>query len=421
MGVSVLISQSPVRQTMKGFYSIFAALCLTAYTNASPALPLFSLVKFENKPCNTGSNNDRMGTCYTQQECDNLGGKKMGDTCAEGFGVCCEFSEFECGDTSNQNNTFLIKANQPASSSCTYKICPKSDNVCRIKFQFDALTLAAPVLGTAGTPVMGAASAIGACATDSFSITGGTGNASPIICGTNTGQHMIMDSDGDACNTININIGAGSTSSWNIHVTQYDCTDMTLLENTAGPKGCLQYHLGNGAATGATAPDGTGSIDNLGFPADTTATLDGATTHLQNQNYNICIRRVGTFTRICYTVQAAGTASATDHDGFGLSTQAMTTAMSAVDGGCTTDFITIPNGQEMAAINAPAFKFCGNFLDNNAIAQAANAVVCSNVQPFIIGVNFDGSELQGNTDTTDDETILFPAGTVGFHFAFAQS
>ena len=92
-----------------------------------------------------------------------------------------------------------------------------------------------------------------------------------------------MDSDGESCNNVNIVIGSGTTTTreWDIAVTQYACIDTTLLENTAGPKGCLQYMTGD--------KDGAGRIDNFG--SDISLTTFGTTvTHLANQQYNICIR-----------------------------------------------------------------------------------------------------------------------------------
>ena len=92
-----------------------------------------------------------------------------------------------------------------------------------------------------------------------------------------------MDSDGKSCNNVNIVIGSSTTTTreWDIAVTQYSCVDTTLLENTAGPKGCLQYMTGD--------KDGAGRIDNFG--SDITLTTFGASvTHLANQQYNICIR-----------------------------------------------------------------------------------------------------------------------------------
>ena len=64
---------------------------------------------------------------------------------------------------------------------------------------------------------------------------------------------------------------------------RYDCKDLTALENTAGPKGCLQYFLGD--STGA------GILDNFGIAVSTSSPTYGTSTqHLQNQDYNICIR-----------------------------------------------------------------------------------------------------------------------------------
>ena len=94
---------------------------------------------------------------------------------------------------------------------------------------------------------------------------------------------VIMDSDGVSCNNVNIVIGSSTTTTrvWDIAVTQYSCIDTTLLANTAGPKGCLQYMTGD--------KDGAGRIDNFG--SDITLTTFGASvTHLANQQYNICIR-----------------------------------------------------------------------------------------------------------------------------------
>lgn len=408
---------------MKGFCSSLTAvaLCLASYAAASPALPLFNIVRFKNEPCTISTT--REGTCYTKAECENLGGTE-GDSCAEGFGVCCEFSDMKCDDTSRQNNTYIVSGTVAASSDCTYTICPANGNICRIKFEFTALTLAAPAVGTAGADTaVGLATSIGSCGTDTFKITGGSGDGSPIICGTNTGQHMIMDSDGESCHEVNIVIGSSTTTtrSWDIHVTHHDCVDKTRLENTAGPKGCLQYHLGTST--------GTGRIDNFGFPGAATypTALLAATTHLQNQKYNICMRRHGTFNRICYTL-AYTSAAAIDQGGFGTSVSnaaANADAKSAVDSSCQTDYITIPNGMAIAqtvanGLTAAAFKFCGRRF-NSADSLAADIVICSRSLPFVVGVNFDGSEEVATTDMADmDEGFAFPSGFVGFHLTYAQ-
>ena len=55
-------------------------------------------------------------------------------------------------------------------------------------FKFQRFGIAGPQVAQANTATAG--SAAGDCATDSFSVSaGGGGRSSPIICGTNTGQH----------------------------------------------------------------------------------------------------------------------------------------------------------------------------------------------------------------------------------------
>merc|ERR1712110_58009 len=164
MGVSVLRSPSPVREKMQGFYTCFTALWLAAYTNASPALSLFNIVKFKNVQCQASAT--REGTCFTKEECESEGGTQRGE-CAEGFGVCCEFSDVMCNDVISVPNSYLIKPGASTGAvetgTCRYEICPANSDICRIKYQFDQLTLAAPILGTAGTNEPTLTRSIGSC------------------------------------------------------------------------------------------------------------------------------------------------------------------------------------------------------------------------------------------------------------------
>lgn len=63
---------------------------LTTRNGNSRFLDLFSIIKFENKPCSLQYNFLPItdGTCYHKTECDRLGGLAAGP-CAKGFGVCC--------------------------------------------------------------------------------------------------------------------------------------------------------------------------------------------------------------------------------------------------------------------------------------------------------------------------------------------
>ena len=93
--------------------------------------------------------------------------------------------------------------------------------------------------------------------TDQFSISSPGLSGSPIICGYNTNQHMIIDSSGTECQTVNVNVGAETTTSrsWDIYVTQYTCGQEDLAgeylvntENssryTAVSRGKTRYSIG---------------------------------------------------------------------------------------------------------------------------------------------------------------------------------
>jgi hypothetical protein len=61
---------------------------------------------------------------------------------------------------------------------------------------------------------------VGDCATDTLTVSNPGGSAPPIICGTNTGQHMFVPAS-DNCNKINIDIDTGSTGTtrkWQIKI-----------------------------------------------------------------------------------------------------------------------------------------------------------------------------------------------------------
>merc|ERR1719330_30487 len=255
-------------------------------------LPVFQVVKFPNDVC---SGTTRNGTCYTAEECSNLGGTTDG-SCASGFGVCCLFS-LSCGGSASQNQTYLVQSSVTTlTNPCTYTICPCSSNICRIRFDFTTMVLASAVTGTvtiAPTAVGAAATLngqlVGDCVDDQFSITGGLSAGTPTICGTNTGYHMIVDADpsGNTCHKANFAIGGGTTTSrqWDIKVTQYECGDY----DSSGWPGCLQYYT-------ATASN----IQNFGFPPTITA-VTSKVTHLSNQHYDICIRRASGYCYICYS------------------------------------------------------------------------------------------------------------------------
>jgi len=374
----------------------------------------FQIVRFSNDPC-TG--NTRNGTCFTKQECSSMGGTEDG-TCAEGFGVCC-LRVMGCNsDSSSQNITFIEQTSisDPSSftAGCQYTICPCSSDVCRIRFDFNTLVMANPKTGTTATtasPAVGDASTVGDCITDTFQIVGGSGSSSPVICGTNTGQHMVMDTDGTQCVTVVPSLGTTDTStsrSWTIQATQYLCSE----DDLAGPKGCLQYFS-----------ESSGCFRNFGMPSGTATLTASAATHLSSQNYEICIRRASGQCRICYWVTNAGSGTdGTNQGSFGLSVSPNGSAGQASTGSnCAADYIEIPGGFVASATIATQNRYCGRFLGTQA--ATASTTICSTSTPFTVNVNLDADEVlntAGITDATMDEAEVGPGGIVGFRMCYAQ-
>ena len=228
------------------------------------ALSVFNVVTFPNIAC--GATTGYNGTCFTASECTSKGGTASG-TCASSFGVCCVFN-LACGESTTQNNTYAIISSYSTSSDsdpCTYTVCKQNSEVCKLRIDFDTMVLASPftkhVLATEGPK-------LGDCIYDTLTVSNPGGSSPPIICGYNTGQHIYVPAS-DACNTINIDIDTGTTSTtrkWQIKTTQYECSNMRAPELD-----CLQYF---------TASSGTIATFNWDTSASTVA---DSQVHLSSQ------------------------------------------------------------------------------------------------------------------------------------------
>jgi len=371
---------------------------------------IFNVVKFPNDVC-VGSSS-KNGTCYTAEECSNRAGTASG-SCAEGYGVCCVIS-LDCGETSSENTTYLTTPST-IGTSCDYKICPVSKNICRIRFDMTTFSINLPSSVTT-TPVANSQYSIGHCTQDSFVVTGSQGSGSPVICGKNTGQHMIVDSDGSTCSMASFVFGGDTyTRSYDIKVTQYDCRN----SDSGGPPGCLQYH---------TATSGTiGSFNFLltSTSIDSTSTDGTRTTHLANQDYEICFRRVSGKCAVCFAPSFSKS--------YGLGVSPSDTAAQAATGtSCTTDFIAIPNGNSatiaviqgtypaVVAASTGNTRYCGRILAL-AAAATASATVCTGAAPLRVRVVTDGYEVVSTASKAKtDETHVAPGGIVGFLLKYEQ-
>ena len=56
-----------------------------------------------------------------------------------------------CGGTSSDNNTYIVQASTTTApaSPCTYKVCPCSSDICRIRYDFTTNVLANQVVSSA--------------------------------------------------------------------------------------------------------------------------------------------------------------------------------------------------------------------------------------------------------------------------------
>jgi len=375
-------------------------------------LPIFQVVRFPNDVC---AGTTRNGTCFTAEECSNKGGVNEG-SCASGFGVCCVL-KLACGDSTTANNSYIVQTSVTTlTSPCTYSICPCSKEICRIRYDFTAHTLADQVKATtAAAPAASAVAyggVIGDCGEDQFSITSPGTFGSPVICGQNTGQHMILDSDGTNCQTANFMIGGSTTTSrvWDIYVTQYTCSQ----EDEAGPPGCLQYFTGTAV-----------TVKNFGFPTGNTATTTATdTTHLSNQNYDVCVRREKGYCYGCWGVWGTGAQ-------FGLSiSDNAAAAKGTVGTSCIEDYVTIPFGSAIAIAMTTTVgtnvmyvdKFCGRFL-NTVNAETTNVDICTRSYPYRLGVTLDNQEMCTIAGAMADtcEFAIVPGGILGFALTFTQS
>lgn len=414
-----------MKQAIIGLCFLGAA-CLAMPQEEGRVLSLFNVVKFQNDLC---AGDKKNGTCYTKSECESKGGVDNGD-CAQGFGVCCIIS-LDCGGASNDNNTYLEKTTTTdlIGKSCSYEICPANSKICRIRYDFETHTIANPASATTTAKAtaladvgVSHAGTVGNCNVDSFTITNNGGASPPLICGFNDGQHMILDNDGAGCQDVLFQIGSstGSTRKWKIVVTQHTCDEMDMT--MAGPMGCLQYFTGT-----------TGNIMSFNFPSGgmgTNGPVGAAATHLNNQDYKICIRKEKSITHICYAAISGIADDIVSQGTFGLSLSATTDKVeSGIDTLCTTDYISFNGGSYVTAdalagvpkIDAP-MRHCGRGL-NTAAAIEANAEVCAFVTPYEVAVHFDDSEvvMVGAAKMTEtNEPLGPPSGTIGFGLTFTQ-
>lgn len=357
---------------------------------------LFNVVKFKNTGCQSTSDGNLQGVCYTQQECSDLGGTAEGN-CAAGFGICCivtiSGTDAACTGTVTQNCSYIESPNFPAArttaGTCTYMVTRCSSDICQIRLDFVSTTLAQP------QPAANAAQGDCDANTDSLTLTPGAGNPNfvPVLCGTLTGQHVYLEASrtADLAATVAItNIAAGTVNgqrSWRIKVSQIECHS-----RMKAPQGCLKYFTGTRNTVKSFNWDGTAAC--------TTGCL------ISSQDYRTCFRQEAGMCGMQFTESVTdGVANAfqLDDANGNVIKSGSTTTTCAMDGAdvCgnavadTCSYIQIPGGSLNTA-NGNGDVFCGDFL-NPTMGAVGAAAVFTTMKPFELRHVVVGNTLRVNT------------------------
>ncbi|TRY80076.1 hypothetical protein TCAL_09320 [Tigriopus californicus] len=146
------------------------------------------------------------------------------------------------------------------SSPCTAMVCRCNSNVCQLRLDFQSFDIAQP---NSDERLAARAVQRTQCLDATFTATSRSGNP-PVICGTNSGYHMILEADAN-CNRLNFDWFENAPRQWRILITQVPCNS----PNKA-PEGCTQYFTGI-----------MGTVESYNFQGGT---------HLANQDYLNCVR-----------------------------------------------------------------------------------------------------------------------------------
>jgi len=369
---------------------------------------LFSIVQFPNKACSSTSGTYSNGTCYTAGECSSKGGSSQGN-CAAGFGVCCIFSVSTTASSVSENCTYIVNPNYPSNyaptstpTTVTYTINKCSNDICRIRLDYDSFVLDGPV-----TTIVGNIATSGQCSTDRLTMTttdrtnvpatGATATYGhyPYLCGTNTGYHSYLDLSCTSTDsaTLSFTIGGATNNQWKIKVTQYSCND----PGVASQQGCFQYHEGI-----------TGTLQSYNFAGGN---------QLVGQNYKHCIRQEEGYCCIQYSVISYDM-------GGGLADTITTCATGGIGGAnrcsgaslCSMDFIIIPGAGHSTTGNPGSQetyeRFCG--LNLNALGfPNTNQPIISCECPFELSHITGIEALSGTAANSADPPV-------GFSLSYSQ-
>ncbi|XP_023345542.1 uncharacterized protein LOC111714628 [Eurytemora carolleeae] len=300
--------------------------------------------------------------CFATDECRSKGGTSSGN-CAAGFGVCCIFTISSCGSSSSNNITYITNPGFPSTyttaGTCTYTINKCQNDICQLRLDFVTL-----VQGVSTNP-QGCCGSSCTTVSDSLTVRGETGVNPPLICGTNTGEHMYIETGNLGTDSVSLALFVSGTSSnqWNIRVSQIPCT-----ATYRAPNHCVKYFTGT-----------TGTVTSYGFAGSTL---------LGSQNYKSCIRQETGYCSIVWDQTTLNSPA----DAFDLTNApAAGTAENRI-GSCINSYVQIPSGILGPATGNPIQEFCGENLGVQASTDPST--ITSSTLPFDLATFTTASAMQ---------------------------
>jgi hypothetical protein len=260
--------------------------------------------------------------------------------------------------------------------TCAYKISKSDPSVCQIRLDFDSLVLggnsASSTAASAGCCGANCGTTAGTDASDSLTVMGKTGKNPPVICHTNTNQHMYVQVGSGDTDQVSLDFflsdTSGSTTTlgamlrkWNVRITQIPCGT-----NYQAPADCVQYYSGSTQ----------GYIQSYGF---------GSGQLLSSQNYKACIRQEEGYCSVDWHPS-----SRTNPSSFAmLSGDATGTLGVNAIGDCLDSFINIPDAMTHVS-NNKFTELCGEAWASDGVALALGPLR-SYTTPFSLEVFTDDS------------------------------
>lgn len=417
---------------------------------------LFSVVTFANEQCSsetTFNGGQLTGTCYSTSECSDKAGTKSGN-CAAGFGVCCIFiyntlvnGIFSENRTYIQNPLYPASETAGAGTTTTFTVNKMQSDICQLRLDFDEFVIAGP----ANTQEYQIATQLDGNCNDKWATVLTSGASVPAFCGIMTGEHVYMDLGMEAADNavISLSFAAATVTTASVAgilpanvVRKYrvKTSQIPCWAPYRAPDGCHRYL--------------TTTVGNIVSPnfADLTSLTRGANfmnprTELMMQDLRTCIRREAGYCCVLFQVcnsfqgtemtRAASGASQANGDqniisqGWSFHTWLLNAGdagdgpklgditqndIGIVDGGCTTDYVEIPDsspgiktyGSAPTTVNT---RYCGaRFGWFPAISRVAgnnnHAPVWDCTEPFEVNYFTDNVNDNGLQTVANAPTVL---------------